>query len=244
MNTSFSIGEMLSQGWNTFKKHWKFIILAGIVTMVINLILRGVQNLAPHKGLVLAIIFTVVIIVISIIIKLGWTQVLLQLNRVDTAILSTFKTQPSVWLRYVKVCIWSFLYFIGYGVLITIPFTILIGIGFFAQVGWLTTLGAILSSTAFVVFAIYFSIRYQFLTYATLDYPELRSRAIFKKAGALTKGSLLHLFGFGVVLGLVNLLGLICLVIGLAATIPTTRLAHARVYDYLKNKSTAPEVVS
>jgi uncharacterized membrane protein len=59
---------------------------------------------------------------------------------------------------------------------------------------------------------------------------------VFKKAGAFTKGNLLQLLGFNIVTGLVNMLGLICLVVGLAVTIPTTKLAQVKVYEYLKEK--------
>ncbi len=54
-----------------------------------------------------------------------------------------------------------------------------------------------------------------------------------KKSSEITKGVKLDLFVFGMLLGIINLLGFICLVVGLFVTIPTTMVAMAFVYRKL-----------
>jgi uncharacterized membrane protein len=53
------------------------------------------------------------------------------------------------------------------------------------------------------------------------------------------RANLLRYFGLLIVLGLVNLLGLLCLVIGLFVTIPLTLLATMAAYDQIFRPGTA-----
>ena len=54
-----------------------------------------------------------------------------------------------------------------------------------------------------------------------------------KKSSEITKGVKWDLFAFGILLGIINLLGFICLVVGLFVTIPTTMVAMVFVYRKL-----------
>jgi hypothetical protein len=243
MNThaSFSFSAMISSGWETFKRHWKFIILAGIATAIVEIALRIIQNgVGQGRGnWLIDLIAMLFIILVSIIITVGWSKVMLSLVRSGHTTWSTFKSEPVVWVRYVKAYLWYAAYMIGWTVLTVLPGAILTVIGLAADVQALIVIGVILGSIALVLTAIYFGIRYQFLRYVIIDYPELSGRNLFKKAGAITKGSLLQLLGFGVVVGLVNLLGLICIVVGLVVTVPATKLATVKVYNYLKEHHAA-----
>jgi hypothetical protein len=244
MNTTntFSNRQMIKAGWHIFKSHWKFIWLAGLATAIIQIVLQLIQNSANSnvgKHLIFSLIVFIFVFVIGIIITLGWSKVLLALVRSTPATWNTFKTEPNVWLQYIKVMLWYIGYFIMYAIIAALPGIILLIIGQAASVQVLTLIGTICFAIAFTVTAIYFATKYQFARYVVLDHPELSSRNIFRKSGALTKGILWKLFGFSIVLGLVNLLGLICIVIGLAFTIPATKLAQVKVYEYLKEKHSA-----
>ena len=57
----------------------------------------------------------------------------------------------------------------------------------------------------------------------------------FKESAAMTKGSRWDLFGFTVIVGLINILGAIALVVGLLVTIPITMFATIYVYKALLN---------
>ena len=62
-----------------------------------------------------------------------------------------------------------------------------------------------------------------------------------KRSGDLTKTVRWKLLGFGILLMLINYLGLIVLIVGLFATIPTTMLAHAWVYRKLLGQTESGE---
>jgi uncharacterized membrane protein len=240
MNThKFSFGAMIKSGWHTFKTHWKLIWLAGFATAIIQAILQMIQSSAnndsgEHKLFsILAVIF---VFLIGLIIKLGWSKVFLGFVRSHTVTWNTFKTDPNVWLKYIKVMLWYIGYMIMYMIGGAVIGFILIIIGKLAGSQIVTVIGTVLAVIAFIVVAIYFSVKYQFTNYAVLDYPELSSRNVFRKSGALTKGNFWRLFGFAIVLALFNILGLICLVIGLAFTIPTSKIAMTKVYEFLKEK--------
>lgn len=233
--TSFSFSEVFHQGWATFKKHWKFIVPAIIATAILNIVLQLIQNKVNIDGGLIAFFVNILFIFIGLLITLGWAKVILQLNRSDFGGWKNFKTKPTIWWLFIKTLVWYLIYFFGYIIITTVIFIILTIVGMITDVYWLFITAAILGSIAFLLTIIYFGVRYQFIKYVVLDNPEMSSRELFKKAGTLTKKHLFLLLGFGIVMGLVNLIGLICLVVGLAVTIPVTKFAHARVYDYLKN---------
>jgi uncharacterized membrane protein len=62
-----------------------------------------------------------------------------------------------------------------------------------------------------------------------------------KASGKTTMGVKWDLFGFGVLCGLINLAGLLCLVVGIFAAYPTVIVAHALVYRQLAAQT--PELV-
>jgi len=238
MNT-IPIKDSIKSAWHIFKKHWKFIILAIIATGLVQVILNLIQRGAAGSGVFISLVASVFVGIIGIIIALGWSRVLLAFIRHDSANWDTFKTKSSVWIRYIKVMIWYILYLLMWAVAVVLPFGILMGIGALVGISVIVWVGAILGGLAFIIVATYFGVRYQFTNFATLDHPEMKSRDIFKKAGEITRGHLWKLIGFAAVLLLVNLAGLICLVVGLIVTIPVSKLAQAKMYDYLKGKKGA-----
>lgn len=246
MNTFPSSKALIIASWHQYKKHWKFIILAGLATVAIQIVLQMVQNSAGYGGAGIAFLATIFIGLIGIIITLGWTQVLLQLIRKDLATWDDFKTKSSVWVRFIKAMLWYIGYFIAFGFLAVVPFGVIIIIGLFTSLKFILVIGTALAGIAFALVAIYFAIRYQFITYTVLDYPDLSGRDIFKKSGAFTKGHMGDLLVFGIALGLLNILGAICLLIGLAITIPVTKLAKTRMYEHLKHHHahSVPEVTA
>lgn len=239
--TSFSFGAMIKSGYNLFKNHAKFIILAGIATVVVQLLLQLIQNGAQMNrgGFFIELIVTLFVAFVGLVIFIGWSKTYLKISRGEGATWNTLKSEPTLWLRFIKTYLWYIAYFIGYAVATTIVFIILAIIGFATGINWLALVGSILGGVAFIVTAVYFKVRYWFINYVILDNPDMHSRDTFKHAGLLTKGSLFQLFGFMVVLGLLNLLGIICLVAGLLVTIPTGELAKAKSYGYLKEKYSA-----
>ena len=91
-----------------------------------------------------------------------------------------------------------------------------------------------------IIPGIIWAIQYQFFNYLIVD-QGLGPLAAIKKSGALTKGSRWDLFTFGLLLGGVNLLGVLCLLLGLFATVPATMIAAAFVYRKLLTASEATQ---
>jgi uncharacterized membrane protein len=85
---------------------------------------------------------------------------------------------------------------------------------------------------------IIFAIRLQYTPYLIVD-KNLGPIEALKKSWSVTRGSTWNLFFFGILLALVNILGLVCLIIGLFVTVPTTMLANTSVYRKLLLQSKA-----
>jgi len=83
-----------------------------------------------------------------------------------------------------------------------------------------------------VVPGIIWAIMFQFSLWLIVD-KNLRIMDAFDRSSKLTKTVRWKLLGFGVLMGLINYLGVLVFVVGLFATIPTTMLAYAHVYRKL-----------
>lgn len=83
-----------------------------------------------------------------------------------------------------------------------------------------------------IVPGIVWAIKFQFFSYFIVDkgFGPIES---LKKSSAITNGAKWDLFFFGLLLIFINLLGALCLFIGLFAAIPTTMVANAFVYRKL-----------
>lgn len=98
--------------------------------------------------------------------------------------------------------------------------------------GLIVLAGAIL----LIIPGIIWAIQFQFFTYFVID-RELNPIAALKKSSAITKGVKWNLLGFGLLVGLINLAGLLCLAIGLFITVPTTMVAIAFIYRSLAKQT-------
>jgi uncharacterized membrane protein len=76
-----------------------------------------------------------------------------------------------------------------------------------------------------------------FLSFITIEHPGISGWAALKKSATMTKGHMGKLIGYMLVLGLINIIGFLCLIIGLLITIPVTKLAIAYLYQQLKEKT-------
>jgi len=94
--------------------------------------------------------------------------------------------------------------------------------------GLIVILGLIL----LIIPGIYLAIRFQFYGYFIVD---KRAGVIesLKRSWRITQGTVWNLFLFGLLLTGINLLGVLFLIIGLFATVPTTMVAMAFVYRKL-----------
>jgi uncharacterized membrane protein len=102
----------------------------------------------------------------------------------------------------------------------------------------LTGLIVLVGFILLIVPGIVFAVRLKFAVYLVID-KNLDPVEAIKTSWRMTKGSAWNLFFFGIILGLINLLGFICLIIGLFITVPLTMLATTLVYRKLLLQSKA-----
>lgn len=89
-----------------------------------------------------------------------------------------------------------------------------------------------------IIPGIIWAIKFQYFGYCIID-QNLDPVDALKKSSAITNGMKWELFGFGIVLALVNILGVLILFVGLFTTVPTTLVAYAFVYRKLLEQTEA-----
>ncbi|NQT29220.1 MAG: hypothetical protein HQ596_01480 [Candidatus Saganbacteria bacterium] len=92
----------------------------------------------------------------------------------------------------------------------------------------------------FIIPGIIWAIMFQFFPYFVVD-KGLGPIEALKKSAAITAGAKWTLFLFGILACLINLLGALCLMVGLFVTIPLTLVAYAAVYRKLLNQAKVTE---
>lgn len=88
-----------------------------------------------------------------------------------------------------------------------------------------------------IIPGIIFSIKLQFVGYFIVD-KKMDAVDSIKASWEITKGVKWNLFLLGILLGLINVLGFLCLLIGLVITVPLSMVAEAYVYRKLLSQST------
>jgi uncharacterized membrane protein len=89
-----------------------------------------------------------------------------------------------------------------------------------------------------IIPGIFFALRLQFTCYLIVD-KNLGPIEAIKTSWKITKGNAWSLFFFGILLGLINILGVLCLLVGLFITVPLSMLATTFVYRKLLLQSKA-----
>jgi hypothetical protein len=95
----------------------------------------------------------------------------------------------------------------------------------------------------FVIPGVIWAIMFQFYAFLIID-KNLSIIDSFKHSGEVTKSVRWKLLGFGLLLTVINYLGMLVFLVGLFATIPTTLLAYAWVYRKLLNETPQLTVAS
>lgn len=222
MNHGFSSSTVLSQAWKLFKVNY-FVLLAVFLS---GLILGLMQFLIAQTDstTILSVLINLLSIVVSLVIGIGWVNVVLKLIRGNSQKWEDFKTPPKIWGKV----------FVSQ-ILTSIPIIIFVVIfAVFALVAQNTIL-AIISIIFAIVIAVYIKIRFMFLNPVAIDNQELGIIALLKKTAGVTKNHFFDLLGFGILMILVNIAGLALLLVGLLVTIPLTMIANVYVYNKLVN---------
>lgn len=201
---TFSIGEALSFGFNTWKNN---IGLFAVIMIVMSLIyvspevLGYLLKLPSDSGNILDLIKLIIGIVLMVI-EMGFIKILLKLQenqKPDFADLFS-QSQFSLILNFFIV---SFVYSLAYG------------------------FGLIL----FIVPGIIMYVQFQFVKYIVID--KRLSLNSFHVSKLITKGVKWNLLFFNIIFLVINFIGLLFLGLGLLITVPITMLAEAYIYRKL-----------
>ena len=92
-----------------------------------------------------------------------------------------------------------------------------------------------------IVPGIYWAIKFQWFGYLIVD-QKLGPINALKKSAEMTRTVKWQLLGFALVIAGINILGFLCLFIGLFATVPTTLMAYASVYRKLLDQTASTPV--
>jgi len=103
----------------------------------------------------------------------------------------------------------------------------------FLVAGILYALMVVIGLLLLVVPGIYLALKYQFFGYLLVD-KNMGPLEALKRSGEMTKGAMWDLFFLAVNIGALNLIGMVCLLVGSFVTVPIGWVATAKVYRELE----------
>jgi uncharacterized membrane protein len=211
MNT-FSPAAMIRSGWETFKKRPWFFIVAFLIVSILSSGMRfQVGDKVEYAPMTIALLVVVGIVGAVISIFAKMGALQLSLKAHESAESVTIK---DLWAPH------QFWKYVGASIL----------------VGLIVVIGFIL----LIVPGIIWGLRYMFVPYLVID-RKLKPFEALKESARITYGFKWQLLGLLGLLLLVNILGFICLFVGLLVSVPVSALAMVHAYRTLEHA--AGEVV-
>lgn len=208
MNT-FSAGECIRFGWETFKKRPWFFILVTAALGGASRVSSDVTNLISGDGSVAILIAAVAVLglVAGLLIDLGRTNLLLKAHDNVAAAQLNDLWIPRLFWKYVGTYILvSIVFFVGL-ILLIVP-------------------------------GIIWGLRYMFALNLIVD-RNLKPFEAMKESARITYGNKWQLLGLVLLLVLVNILGFLALIVGLLVSMPVTALAFVHAYRTLSRMAPA-----
>ena len=207
-NKYFNFSEVLGYGWSVMKANLWFFVGLGFVFLIITYIPTIIDITAaclyPPGPALLALNITTTILALVINTVLGIGLIKIALSVCD-------EQKPPIGMLFdAWDCFWRY---VG----VSILYGLIIGVG----------------TILLIIPGIIWAIKYSLCYYYVID-KGLGPIEAIKASGRTTMGVKWELFGFGILCGLINLLGSLCLLVGVFATYPTVLVASALVYRQLK----------
>ena len=202
----FSIEGAIKFGWNITLKNTPFFIQILLIILVLNIISFSITKSLDESNQLINTLIKVFFWIIETIVGMGFIKVCLEFIRGQ-------KTKVADLYKYYNNSSLLLNYIAG---------------------SFLSGIIILLGFLALIIPGIYISIRLQFVTYLIID-KGLGPIEAIKESWRMTKNQVWNLFLFGIILGLINLAGILALIFGLFWSIPTTALATAFVYKKLAN---------
>jgi hypothetical protein len=203
----FNFTDVLGYGWQVMKTNLWFFVGVGLIWLIITYIPTAI-DLILRLSRPSPAIYLCLHIVITI---LGWLiSIILAIGIIKIALTFCDEYKPPIGMLFDAMdCFWRYL---GAAILYGL---IILG-------------GTILLIIPGIIWAIKYSLCFYFVIDKGLGPIEA-----LKASNRTTMGAKWQLFGFGILCGLINLLGLLCLFVGILATYPTVMVASALVYRQL-----------
>ncbi|HNV96777.1 MAG TPA: DUF975 family protein [bacterium] len=247
MTNIFTIKEVVNYSWEKVKKHLGFFILLSIIIFLITYIPQTVNKLTTtdeNQFSVMGILFHLIFWFLQIIVSIGITKLCLNVvyDKIEKPKIKDLFSGSDLFIKYLLASIlFSAFVFLPTGIIFA--FFILMMV---LKVNIIINIILGILGLASLVFMIIYSIRLSYYPYFIIE--GLGIIESLKKSYKITKGLVWSLMVLGFVLGLINLLGLLCLGVGLLVTIPISYIATAYVYKKMKevnfNNPTPPEIKS
>jgi len=210
MNT-FSVGESIRFGWETFKKRPWFFIGVTVITAVISGVVSSVLD-STDGGPLLKLANTLVNIAVSTLVGLGITSVYLKAHESVESVSFSNLWYPDLFWNYLAA---------------SLVMSVIIGIGFIL----LIVPGIVLATMLL------------FTTYLVVD-RKLGPIEALKESRRITDGKKWQLLVFLLAIFGINIVGFICLLVGLLVSIPVSTLAIVHVYRKLEHSASEVTPVS
>lgn len=239
--------EAMTFGWQTVKRNRGFVALVVAVLLAVG-VCGVLAARAARNAQGLSYTLQMLMVVINSLLMVGVTKNALRFVDGGNGSLADFVRCHRHFASYLEG---TLLY---HGV----PVLGMFGLGFLQSEGWRAATygrepagpswGLVMffetgAMVVVVVLAIVWAIKFGFFPFSILDRRVGYIQA-FKDSSRITKGAKWQLLLFAVELLGMNLLGLLCLLVGLFVTVPMTYLAAAYVYRHLQTKLDGAEPTS
>ncbi len=207
----FSVGSCIRFGWETFKQRPWFLAGVALFLAVVPQVLSGPVSplMRSHQSQGIMLGLGVVVLSAVVGIFLKMGTIAISLKAHDSISSTRFS---DLWAPQT---FWSF-------------------VGASIVVGLIVALGTVL----LIVPGIIWGLRYMFVLYIVIEQKLGVSKAL-TESWRITKGHTWRLFLFSLALIGINILGAMCLVVGLLVTIPVSYLAMAHAYRTLSGNSSS-----
>jgi hypothetical protein len=241
----FNFSEVLSYGWNVMKANLWFFVGLGFLFLIITSIpdiidiiaIISVVPIATHLNLPGPVLVVLIVLMKIVTTILGWIiGIVLGIGLIKIALSFCDEQKPAIGTLFdVRDCFWRYV-----GAAILFGSIMLLGIivpcalapRLLRATHFPYLLPLIILFVIVIVFTVRFGIQFGFCYYFVID-KGLGPVQALKASSRTTMGIKWQLLGFGILCGLINLLGLLCLVVGVFAAYPTVLVASALVYRQL-----------
>lgn len=212
----FNFTDVLGYGWRVMKANLWFFVGLGLVFLIISNLTTIVDVSLPHYNLP-KLAFATAKVATSIV---GWViNIILAIGLIKIALSFCDERKPKFSTLFdAWGCFWRY---VGTTILYTL----------------IALSGFILLIVPGIIWAIKFSLCYYFVIDKGLGPIEA-----LKASSRTTMSVKWDLFGFGILCGLINLLGILCLIVGIFAAYPTVIVANALIYRQLSAQT--PELAN